>query len=178
MYKLKFHKVDRVDNPIRIEVYCRGVFDELPSNKSVKKAVSSGCIRISGHKVSSAYFIQEGDFVELWDFELRAPKSYNFNIKILYEDDDLAVVFKPAGLPTSGNSFRTLENAIQGKLTKSKKSPLNWPKPVHRLDALTSGLVIVAKSIPARVELGKMLEQKKSRKNVLCITFWEAKREN
>ncbi|MAW64804.1 MAG: RNA pseudouridine synthase [Flavobacteriales bacterium] len=169
MYKLKFHKVDRVDDPIRIEVYCRGVFDELPSNKSVKKAVSSGCIRISGNKVSSAYFIQEGDFVELWDSEIRAPKPYNFNIKILYEDDDLAVVFKPAGLTTSGNSFRTLENAIQGKLTKSKKNPLNWPKPVHRLDSRTSGLVIVAKSIPARVELGKMLEQKKVKKTYCAL---------
>jgi tRNA pseudouridine65 synthase/23S rRNA pseudouridine1911/1915/1917 synthase len=169
MYKLKFHLVDRVDDPIRIEVYCRGVFDELPSNKSVKKAVSSGCVRINGHKVSSAYFVQEGDFVELWDSEISAPKPYDIHIKILYEDDDLAIVFKPAGLPTSGNSFRTLENAIQGKLAKSKKNPLNWPKPVHRLDSPTSGLVIVAKSITALVELGEMFAQRKVEKTYCAL---------
>tara|TARA_Y100000589_G_scaffold323963_1_gene359333 strand:+ start:1465 stop:2355 length:891 start_codon:yes stop_codon:yes gene_type:complete len=171
MYKLKFHKVERLDYPVRIESYCRGVFTELPSNKSVKKAVSSGCIRINSRKVSSAYFIKEGDFVELWEIQIKAPKPYDIDINILYEDDDLAVVFKPAGLPTSGNSFRTLENAIQGKLANSKKNPLNWPKPVHRLDSATSGLVIVAKSIPARIELGKMLEHRKVKKTYCALLY-------
>ncbi len=164
MYKLKSHKVQSLDKPIRIESYCRGVFNELPSNKSVKKAVKRGCIRISGRKVSSAYFMKNGDFVELWEIQKKTPKPYDIDISVIYEDDDLAVVFKPAGLPTSGNSFRTLENAIQGKLAKSKNNPLNWPKPVHRLDSPTSGLVIVAKSIPARIKLGTMLEDRKVEK--------------
>ena len=171
MYKLKFHKVESLDDPVRIESYCRGVFDELPSNKSVKKAVSNGCVRINGRKVSSAYFIKEGDFVELWEVQIKAPKPYDLDINIVYEDDDLAVVFKPAGLPTSGNSFRTLENAIQGKLAKSKNNPLNWPKPVHRLDSPTSGLVIVAKSIPARIKLGSMLEHRKIKKIYCALLF-------
>jgi len=160
MYKLKSHRVKTLQNPTRIEFFCRGLFKELPSNKSVKKAVSNGVIKVNGVNVKSAYFLKIGDEVELWDLEESSPTPYKMEIDVVYEDDDLAVVFKPAGLVTSGNLFRTLENAIQGQLKSCINNPLKWPKPVHRLDSLTSGLVIIAKSIPARIELGRMFERK------------------
>jgi len=169
MYKLKSHTVKTVQTFIRIEPYCRGLFEELPSNKSVKKSVSKGFIRVNGKVVSSAYYIKEGDVIELWEIEEKPPLPYDIPIEIVYEDDDLAVVFKPAGLPTSGNFYRTLENAIQGKFSKSRNNPLNWPKPVHRLDSLTSGLVIIAKSINARVELGNMLENRTIQKTYCAL---------
>ncbi|MBO73071.1 MAG: pseudouridine synthase [Flavobacteriales bacterium] len=160
MYKLKSKKAKTLPFNVRIETYCRGLFDELPSNKSVKKAVVKGVIRVNGRKIPSSYFVKEGDEIELWDMEIKAPLSYEMKLNVVYEDDYLAIVNKPSGLPTSGNLYRTLENAIQGKLTKAKINPLKWPKPVHRLDVSTSGLVIVAKSIEARVKLGKMLENR------------------
>jgi RluA family pseudouridine synthase len=160
MYKLKSKRVEELQNPIRIEAFCRGLFIELPSNKSVKKAVLKGVIKVNAKTVKTAYFLKIGDVVELWDLEESTPNPYKLEIKIIYEDDDLAVVFKPAGLVTSGNLFRTLENAIQGQLKPSIHNPLKWPRPVHRLDSLTSGLVIIAKSIPARIELGRMFEKK------------------
>ncbi len=169
MYKLKSQKVKTLHEKQRIEAFCRGLFPELPSNKSVKKAVSKGTIRVNGGNVTSAYFVNEGDEVELWDLEEKAPQSYEMEIDVVYEDDDLAVVFKPAGLVTSGNLFRTLENAIQGTLKPCANNPLKWPKPVHRLDGPTSGLVIIAKSVSARIELGKMLERKELTKKYCAI---------
>lgn len=160
MYKLKSERVETLQNPMRIEAFCRGLFEELPSNKSVKKAVSKGRIRVNGLTVKTAYFLKIGDVVELWDIEESSPSPYKLDIKVVYEDDALAVVFKPAGLVTTGNLFRTLENAIQGQLKPCICNPLKWPKPVHRLDSLTSGLVVIAKSIPARIELGRMFERK------------------
>lgn len=169
MYKLKSQKVETLHEKQRIEAFCRDLFPELPSNKSVKKAVLKGAIKVNGENVTSAYFVNEGDEIELWDLEEKVPQSYEMEIEVVYEDDDLAVVFKPAGLVTSGNLFRTLENAIQGKLKRCKNSPLKWPKPVHRLDGPTSGLVIIAKSVPARIELGRMLERKELTKKYCSI---------
>ena len=169
MYKLKSHIVKTLHTSVRIEAYCRGLFEELPSNKSVKKSFSKGVIRVNGKNISSSYYIKEGDEIELWDMEERAPLPYDTPIRIVFEDDDLAVVFKPAGLPTSGNFYRTLENAIQGKLYKSRNNPLKWPKPVHRLDSPTSGLVIIAKSIHARVKLGWMFENRKIQKTYCAL---------
>ena len=171
MYKLKSHTVKTLHNSVRIEAYCRGLFEELPSNKSVKKSFSKGVIRVNGKNISSSYYIKEGDEIELWDMEERAPLPYDMPIKIIFEDDSLAVVFKPAGLPTSGNFYRTLENAIQGKLANSLNNPLKWPKPVHRLDSPTSGLVIIAKSIQARIELGNMLQNRMIQKTYCALLF-------
>lgn len=91
---------------------------------------------------------------------------------MLYEDDQLAIVNKPAGLPTSGNQFRTLENALIDQLKPSgAEDAMGWPKPVHRLDAPTSGLVIFAKTLSARIALGSMLEKKKIRKTYQAIVM-------
>ncbi len=169
VYKLKSHTVKTLHLSIRIEAYCRGLFKELPSNKSVKKSVLKGAIKVNGQNISSAYFVKEGDEIQLWELEENPPLPYDLPIQIVYEDDDLAVVFKPAGLPTSGNFYRTLENAVQGKLYMSCNNPLRWPKPVHRLDSPTSGLVIMAKSIHARVKLGWMLENRKIQKTYCAL---------
>lgn len=171
MYKLKSHTVKTLHTSVRIEAYCRGLFEELPSNKSVKKSFSKGVIRVNGKNISSSYYIKQGDEIELWDLEEKAPLPYDMPIRIVFEDDSLAVVLKPAGLPTSGNFYRTLENAIQGKLANSLNNPLKWPKPVHRLDSPTSGLVIVAKSIQARIELGNMLQNRMIQKTYCALLY-------
>lgn len=175
MYKLKSYKVKTLQNSLRIEAFVRGLFKELPSNKSVKKAVSKGGVKVNGENVSSAYFVKENDEIELWDLEEKAPTPYDLPIEVVYEDDYLAVVFKPAGLVTSGNLYRTLENVIQGQLKPCFNNPLKWPKPVHRLDGPTSGLVIIAKSIDARIELGSMLENKKINKTYCALLSGELK---
>lgn len=85
-------------------------------------------------------------------------KNYGLSVPVVYEDEWLAIVCKPAGLATSGNFFKTLANALPGNLKPSPlKTAYQRPVPVHRLDAATSGLVIVAKEKKIRVLLGQLL---------------------
>jgi len=182
MHKVKHHFIETLQDSVRIESYCRGLFVELSSNKSVKKSVKSGVLRVGGLKVNSSYFVKKGDVIELWDLEESKPEPFDLAIEIVYEDDYLAVVLKPSGIVTSGNLFRTLENAVQGKLKPTDKNTLKWPKPIHRLDAPTSGLVIFAKTVEARVLLGKLrvllgklLEAKKIDKTYVALVpgLWD-----
>lgn len=179
MHKVKHHFIETLQDSVRIESYCRGLFVEISSNKSVKKCVKSGVLRVGGLKVDSSYFVKKGDVIELWDLEESKPEPFDLAIKIVYEDDYLAIVLKPSGIVTSGNLFRTLENAVQGKLKPTDKNTLKWPKPVHRLDASTSGLVIFAKTVEARILLGEMLASKKIDKTYVALVpgLWDGENE-
>lgn len=160
--------------PARFSEYAIGLFPTLPSRNSVKKAIKSGLLRINGEKAETGSWISPGQEIALYEPENAIPKAYHTSapVAVLYEDDQLAIVNKPAGLPTSGNQFRTLENALIGQLAPSDADDaLGWPKPVHRLDAPTSGLVILAKTVPARIVLGSMFEKKEIRKKYQAIVI-------
>ena len=82
----------------------------------------------------------------------------------------MAVVFKPGGLAVNGNSFKTLENALPYNLKESNNTDaLPFPRPVHRLDAPTTGLVLCAKTERAQVSLGQQLETKKISKRYKAV---------
>jgi 23S rRNA pseudouridine1911/1915/1917 synthase len=82
-------------------------------------------------------------------------------LDIIFEDEHLAVIFKPAGISVSGNLFKTIQNALLYNIKISKEpDALDWPLPVHRLDNQTSGLLLIAKTKLARVKLGQAFESK------------------
>lgn len=175
MYQLKSHIVPPDSNLQRLERYCRGLFPELQSNKSVKKAIKSGAVLVNGNQSSTGYFVQINDEIQLWDLELNQPKPYTMDLDIVYEDEDMAVVFKPAGLVTSGNQFRTLVNVIQSHVKVQGEGALKYAQPVHRLDTATSGLVVVAKSIRARIRLGQMFTDKSIQKTYTALVAGDLK---
>ncbi len=100
------------------------------------------------------------------------PKTLPLAVPVFYQDDYLAILHKPASLPVSGNRYRTLENALPFNL---KESPLMeampWPRPVHRLDAGTSGLLVVAKTYPAMVRLGQAWEAGTVNKKYIALVW-------
>ena len=110
------------------------------------------------------------------DLELTPPKPYQLELDVLYEDEHIAVIVKPAGLLTSGNAFKTVTNALQFNLKPSEEvDRLPWPIPAHRLDKATSGLLISAKTKSARAELGKMFEQNEIQKTYHAVVLGELK---
>lgn len=175
MYQLKSHIVPPDANLQRLERYCRGLFPELQSNKSVKKAIKSGAVLVNGNQSSTGYFVQVNDEIQLWDLELNQPKPYTMDLDVVYEDEDMAVVFKPSGLVTSGNQFRTLVNVIQSHIKVQGEGALKYAQPVHRLDTATSGLVVVAKSIQARIKLGQMFADKSIQKTYTALVAGDLK---
>lgn len=109
--------------------------------------------------------MQKDDIITIVDLNLKPPKIFPLKLEILYEDDFIAVINKPAGISVSGNLYKTIVNALGFNLKVStQKDALNWPLPVHRLDNQTSGMLIIAKTITARIELGNAFENKEVKK--------------
>ncbi|MEM9991827.1 MAG: RluA family pseudouridine synthase, partial [Bacteroidota bacterium] len=112
------------------------------------------------------------DRLECVDLALPPPEPYRLSLEVVYEDDWIAVVNKPSGLVVSGNQFRTLENALLHNLLSSKQpDALRAFRTAHRLDAPTSGLVLIAKTASVRVELGKLFEERRIHKRYQAIVI-------
>ena len=154
----------------RLSDYAHRVFRAIPSRKGMKKAIKAGAVFIDGKAGHTGDWVLPGQHIELMDLPLAPPKALALGLEILFEDSHLAVIKKPAGLPTSGNQYRTVVNALQHNLSPSGVADaLPWPRPVHRLDALTSGLLLIAKSRCAAVNLGQQFEQKVVRKTYQAV---------
>ena len=172
MHLLRSHIVPDNISPIRLGDYAFQLFGAWFSRKGIKKAIKRGAIRLDGKTVANGIWIRSGQIVEWYDLEEKPPKDYDLDLEVLFEDDFLAVVHKPAGIVVSGNQYRTIENALSGNLEPSTVlDALRWPKPVHRLDAPTAGLLVVAKSAKARVKLGQAFEQKTIQKTYHAIVI-------
>lgn len=174
MHLLSTHIVATHISPTRLSDYACGLFPQLVSRKSVKKAIKSGAIRVNELVCTTAYWVQANDAIQLYDLEQQAPKSYDLTLEVVYEDEDLAVINKPAGIVVSGNQFRTITNTLSSNLQSSSlPDALAWPKPTHRLDQATSGLLLIAKTALARVHLGQQFEEKTIQKRYRAICIGE-----
>ena len=91
-------------------------------------------------------------------------------LEVLFEDAFMAVIHKPAGFPVSGNYYKTIQNALPYNLSVSKEEDaLILPRPVHRLDKLTSGLLLVAKTRSAQINLGQQFENQQISKTYVAL---------
>ncbi|PCI33322.1 MAG: RNA pseudouridine synthase [Flavobacteriaceae bacterium] len=147
---------------MRFNAFCEEFVKEFPSKSSVKKAIVKGKLRVNGSFSKGDLWMKAGDIVAVVDLELTPPKLFRLQLEVLFEDDVMAVVNKPAGVTVSGNQFKTILNCLPFNLTSSRaKDALPWPLPVHRLDNLTSGLLVIAKTRMTRAVLGQLFEDKK-----------------
>jgi 23S rRNA-/tRNA-specific pseudouridylate synthase len=172
MILIKKHKVDKELN-IRLYDYCINIFsDIIPSKKGIKIAIIRNEILLNGKKSETGRYIKKGDLIELYQTEKGIPKTYKLKLKVLFEDDDLAVILKPAGISVSGNKFKTIKNALPYNLKKSEKhDALKFPHPTHRLDNQTSGLLLIAKTKKAVIDLGNQFENKIIKKKYYAIVI-------
>jgi 23S rRNA pseudouridine1911/1915/1917 synthase len=129
------------------------------SRARLQRLIEDGDALVGGREAKSSYKLRAGDAIEV---ELTPPPSSTFApenipVEIVYEDDDLVVVNKPAGLivhPAAGVPGGTLANALAFHFQQlSKLSGDVRPGIVHRLDRDTSGLMVVAKRESAHENL-------------------------
>lgn len=92
---------------------------------------------------------------------------------MIFEDQHLAVIHKPAGILVSGNSFKTIANALAQNLKRSNLSDATTPQPVHRLDYQTTGILLVGKTSSSIRALNKMFEDKEIKKTYYAISIGE-----
>jgi len=155
---------------VRLSTYARSVFSGLPSRKGTDKAIKRGEVWINGTAAGTGDWVETGQLLELIDLQQNNPKTYRLPLEVIYEDDHLAVINKPSGIEVSGNKFKTVENALAGSLNIPRHpDSLPWPRPVHRLDYSTSGLLLVAKSAGAQVDLGRQFEQRRVHKRYCAV---------
>ncbi len=167
-----------LSEPIRLNEFCESFVTEIKSRKGVKKAIKRGEVLLNDKKAEGGEWLVSGDEIALVDTELTPPKTYYLKLDVVFEDEDLAVIVKPAGITVSGNQFKTIQNALAPNLKLSaKEDKLPWALPVHRLDNQTSGLLIVAKTKTARVRLGQAFESKKIQKTYCALVIGKPEKE-
>ena len=153
---------------IRLSDYAVAKFESLPSRKSVKKAIKRGLLLVDGQVSDTGHWVQEGEVLAVIVDKTIRP-IYERSIEVLFEDDHMAAVQKPADLPVSGNVFRTLQNALSFNLIPStQKDALTVPRPVHRLDRLTGGVILIAKTFSSAAHLGSQFENRTVEKTYLA----------
>ena len=153
-------EVDKGQGQERIDKYLAEHMTNTSRNR-IQTAADAGNVWVNGNPVASNYRVKPGDIIQvLLDHE---PHDYtitpeNIPIEVVYEDEDVLVVNKPAGLvvhPGHGNYEHTLLNALayyfQGRID------MNDPSIglVHRIDKDTSGLLLIAKTPEAKAALAK-----------------------
>ena len=165
------HQLDKT----RLVDYALDIFGDFILTRSMmKKTIKKGLIEIDGKKANGSEWIIEGQVIFLFENEENAPEPFEMKLEVIFEDEHLAVIIKPAGIVVSGNMYRTIVNAVQYNIAKSRlDDALPWPRPIHRLDMQTSGLLIIAKSQLASVELGKQLENKTLKKRYRAVLVGE-----
>lgn len=166
------HTVPPQPHSQRLSDYLCGVFEALPSRKSVKKAIKKGRVFVNERLAHTGHWVEEGQIIQLAEEQTVAHKTFRLPLDILHEDEHLAVIIKPAGYMVNGNAFQTIERALPFNLNPSKQvDAYPLPKAVHRLDRPTSGLLLIAKTARAHQSLGAQFEHKTIQKQYQAIAI-------
>ncbi|HMK66306.1 MAG TPA: RluA family pseudouridine synthase [Thermodesulfobacteriota bacterium] len=170
------YKVPGSDVRKRLDLFL--IEQNLPYSRSqLQKGIDEGRITVDGEKPKSSYRVKEGDLISV-TIEDPAPPNLtpeDIPVPILYEDHDLLVINKPAGLvvhPAPGNYAGTLVHALLFHCRDlSGIGGVLRPGIVHRLDKDTSGLMVVAKNDPAHQRLIHYFQQGKILKEYQTLVF-------
>ena len=162
------------DGEARLDKYVCAQFPRL-SRSQVQKLIAEGNITVNGQKAKPGLRLNVGDRIQV-NIPHSPPQELKpeaIPLKIIYEDDDLLVVDKPAGLtvhPAPGHPAHTLVNAILAHFPHlADIGDALRPGVVHRLDKDTSGVMLVAKSSAAQANLAKQFKSHAVTKAYLAL---------
>ena len=152
---------------------------ENSSRNRIQQAAEAGCILVNGKPVKSNYRVKPLDVVTIvmdrprYECEIIAQ---DIPLDIVYEDSDVLVVNKPAGLvvhPGHGNYSGTLVNALAWHFRDNPEYDVSDPRLglVHRIDKDTSGLLVVAKTPDAKTHLGQQFFHKTTQRKYVAVVW-------
>ena len=170
--------VDKGQSQVRVDKY---LFERLvnSSRNRIQKAADAGLIMANGKPVKSSYKVKPCDVLTVMMDRPRYDNDIipeDIPLDIVYEDNDLMVINKPAGLvvhPGCGNYHGTLVNAIAWHLKDNPRYDPNDPQVglVHRIDKDTSGLLVVAKTPDAKTHLGLQFYNKTTKRKYNALVW-------
>lgn len=162
-------------NNERIDSYLMNNTEHTRSK--IQKMIKNGDIKVNDSLVKNSYAVKTGDVIEIKDLVLEdmhaEPEEMDLNI--IYEDDDVIVVNKDNGVvvhPAIGNNHGTLVNGLlyHAKTLSSVNGEFR-PGIVHRIDAYTTGLLMVAKNDHAHEVLASELADKKTKRKYWALVW-------
>ncbi len=162
--------------PLRVDKYLMNMIENATRNK-IQQAATDGNILVNDTAVKSNYKVKAHDVIRI--VLEHPPHEYlltaeNLPIDVVYEDDQLLVVNKAAGMvvhPGHGNYSGTLVNALAYHFENLPINSSERPGLVHRIDKDTSGLLVVAKTEHAMAHLTKQFAEKTSEREYIAIVW-------
>jgi 23S rRNA pseudouridine955/2504/2580 synthase len=164
---------------LRLDRWFKRHFPQL-GHVPLEKLLRSGQIRIDGRRARAGDRIQSGQLIRippqlehLPSQPAAAPDVSEtdrdwIRSLVIYEDSSVIVLNKPSGIPTQGGSGVTRH--IDGLLTALQENKRQRPRLVHRLDRDTSGVLVIARTVPAAAALSLSLRQRDARKTYWALT--------
>lgn len=151
---------------------------QLPeeSRSQIQNWIRKGYVKVNGCRVKTGYMTKHDDRIALAapEFVSSEPYPEEIPLDILYEDSDLAVINKPSGLvchPGAGIRSGTLVNALLHRMGPLQAGDPMRPGIVHRLDKLTSGVMIVAKNNWAHRQLAQQFKNRQVKKEYVAVVY-------
>lgn len=160
----------------RLDRYLVTTLTEL-SRTHIQQLIAADSITVNGRPSKPGYLLRAGDEIQLLTVSLLPPpeqaRARPLPLNIVYEDDDLLVINKAAGMvvhPAPGHAEDTLVNALLARYPDLQtRSTDQRPGIVHRLDRDTSGLIIVARTSRAQTALVEQMKRHEIVKRYLAL---------
>lgn len=174
----KVIKLNDEDAGQRLDVFLAN-FDDSKTRSMYKKLIEEGYVSVNGSAAKTSYKLNAGDIIEIREKESKRFEKINMDIKVLYEDDDIAVIDKPRGLivhPTNDEEI-SLVNFLLYRFASLSDIDETRPGIVHRLDKDTSGLIIIAKNNEAHEKMKELFKSREIYKEYITIAVGNFKDE-
>ena len=158
---------------VRLDKYLINTQDM--SRSKIQKLIDNDYILVNNKSVKSRYIVKDEDIITINDYEENSDiLPENIPLDIVYEDEYLLVVNKPSGMvvhPAPGNYTGTLVNALMYHCNNNLSRVNGNVRPgiVHRIDADTSGLLLVAKNDMVHNDLAKQISEKSVVRKYICL---------
>ena len=176
LYEHHRFEASKGQSALRVDKFLMNMIENTTRNK-IQQAAENGSILVNDVAVKSNYKVKAGDVVRL----VLAHPTYeqlltpeNIPLDIVYEDDQLLVINKPAGMvvhPGHGNYSGTLVNALAYHFKNLPMNSSERPGLVHRIDKDTTGLLVVAKTEHAMAYLTKQFAEKTSEREYVALVW-------
>jgi 23S rRNA pseudouridine1911/1915/1917 synthase len=175
-------KVSQLDAGSRLDGYLAAHIDGW-SRARLQRLIEAGDVLVNSKVAKASYKVSTNDEIEV---ELTPPPAANFTpeniaLDIIFEDDHLVVINKPAGLvvhPAAGVYSGTLANALAYHFQQLSRAGSIRPGIVHRLDKDTSGLLVVAKTESAHESLADQFRAREVFKSYVALVYGVVKQES
>jgi len=171
----------------RLDLFLASRFSET-SRSAIQRAISGGDITVNGKTVKPSHRISAGEKItgEIPSAPVIDAVPENIPLDIVYEDGEIIVVNKPAGMvmhPGAGVTSGTLANGLVYYFDRISHQPprrggVSRPGIVHRLDMGTSGLIVVAKTDHAHLNLAEQFESRKVMKGYTALVYGVVKEDS